>query len=89
MLRPSSRHDFHIHPDALLPSVLPRLQSRDTEVTYVSQDDILTSLKNLTLGIISPFFRWNISEERFEFRTVEGKRRLFMIDGKDDVVSER
>ena len=69
--------------------MLPRLQSRDTEVTYVSQDDILTSLKNLTLGIISPFFRWNSLEERFEFRTVEGKRRLFMIDGKDDVVSER
>jgi hypothetical protein len=71
-------------------SVQPRLNDPSTEMIYVTQTELLNALKMTVLGTSSIFHTWDASKERFVQAGIEeGKQGFLLVDGKDEVVSQR
>jgi hypothetical protein len=59
-------------------------------IVYVTQKELLIALKMTTLGTSSVFHVWDPAVERFvQAGLGECKHGLLMIDGRDEVVSQR
>ena len=58
---------------------------------YVTQKELLSSLKTTVLGFSSKFYVWEETSEQFiQIETEHNFKKGFtLIDGKDEVVSER
>ncbi|KAF8800245.1 gamma-tubulin complex, DGRIP91/SPC98 component protein [Phlegmacium glaucopus] len=71
--------------------VQPQLYDARTSFVYVTEQELLASLKMTVLGISSPLHTWNSSSERFvQSGTVNtGMRNSIVVDGKDEIVSSR
>ncbi|TFK44260.1 gamma-tubulin complex, DGRIP91/SPC98 component protein [Crucibulum laeve] len=68
--------------------VQPRLQDPGSERVYVTQEELLFSLKMTVLGTSSTLHAWDSRTERFiQARTGDGKSGLLLVDGKDEVIS--
>jgi hypothetical protein len=71
-------------------SVHPTLRDPSITMLYVTEAELLKALKMTILGISSVFHTWDSSSERFVQAGIgEGKRGTLMIDGKDEMVSQR
>lgn len=71
-------------------SVQPRLNDPTKTMVYVTQTELLNALKMTVLGTSSIFHIWNTSEERFVQSGVEeGNQGFLLMDGKDEVISQR
>ena len=83
--------DFTPHPTLTKPSVQPRLFNPTHSYLYVTQKDLLSSLKTTVLGFSSKFYVWEATSEQFIQTGTEqnSKKGFILIDGKDEVVSER
>ncbi|KAF8971184.1 gamma-tubulin complex, DGRIP91/SPC98 component protein [Flammula alnicola] len=70
--------------------VQPRLVNPMNSMLYVTQNQLLVSLKMIVLGFSSQYHMWDPAKERFIQVGTEqnGKRGFVLIDGKDEVVSE-
>jgi hypothetical protein len=73
------------------PSVQPHLFNPMNSYLYVTQKDLLSSLKTTVLGFSSKFYVWEATSEQFIQIGMEQKfkKGFMLIDGKDEVVSER
>ena len=73
-----------------LDSVQPRFSDPNIIVSYVTQEEMLVSLKMIVLGTSSTLHTWCPSSERFvQVGSQEGQRGYLLVDGKDEVVSSR
>jgi len=83
--------DFVSYQMLTKPSVQPRLFDPTHSYIYVTQKDLLSSLKTTVLGFSSKFYVWEATSEQFiQIETEQNFKKGFMlIDGKDEVVSER
>jgi hypothetical protein len=71
-------------------SVRPLLSDATTEVIYVDQRDLLSSLRVLVTGTSSVLHSWDPEAETFRVRNVkQGNIGLIVIVGKDEVVTAR
>ena len=73
------------------PSVQPRVFNPSHSYLYATQNDLLSSLKTTVLGFSSEFYVWEATSERFTQIGTENnlKKGFILVDGKDEVVSER
>jgi len=72
-------------------SVQPRLFNPTHTYLYVTQKDLLSSLKTTVLGFSSEFHVWEATSERFiQIGTEQDlKKGFILVDGKDEVASKR
>ena len=72
-------------------SVQPQLYDAKTSFIYVTEQELLTSLKMTVLGISSPLHTWDSSSEKFvQSGTGNNEmRNSIIVDGKDETVSSR
>ncbi|KAG6850437.1 hypothetical protein H0H93_013309 [Arthromyces matolae] len=67
-----------------------RLRDPMIDMIYVTQSNILHALKMTVLGTSSVYHVWDTKSERFKVAGVdEGKTGNILIDGKDEVVTQR
>lgn len=71
-------------PPILVNDVHESVQPTVDNPIYVSQDELIKSLKMAVLGTSSLLHTWDIVSERFV-----GHGSFILIDGKNEVVSER
>ena len=73
-----------------LDSVQPRFSDPNIMVSYVTQEELLVSLKMIVLGTSSTLHTWCPSSEKFvQVGCQDGQRGYLLVDGKDEVVSSR
>ncbi|KAK1222922.1 hypothetical protein PQX77_014199 [Marasmius sp. AFHP31] len=71
---------YHLH---------PQLHPEDTEILYVSKDDLLRSLKMTVLGASTSLHEWDPTSETFTNSVGrDGRRRTIIISGKDETISD-
>jgi hypothetical protein len=71
-------------------SVHPKFRTPVVEVRYVTQGELFKSLSATILGMSSELYTWDRSLERFVLnRTIAGMESLILLDGKDEVATER
>jgi hypothetical protein len=74
----------------LFDSVRPQLSNTTTEIIYVEQSELLTSLRLTLMGATSNFHIWNPQQERFLLRGVHhDKNGILSIIGKDETITQR
>lgn len=60
------------------------------QVVHVGFNDLLSSIRMVLIGNASPLYWWNPTDETFVLAHVaEGKRGVILVDGRDDVLTER
>ncbi|XP_006457353.1 hypothetical protein AGABI2DRAFT_79403 [Agaricus bisporus var. bisporus H97] len=68
----------------------PRLEDPSTRVVYVKQVDLFSSLKMTVLGNSSMYHSWDDETQKFcQIGVQQGERGFLLLDGKDEVVSNR
>lgn len=84
-------YTLHLNQTLTKPSVQPRLFNPMHSYIYVTQKELLSSLKTTVLGFSSKFYVWEETSEQFiQIETEHNFKKGFtLIDGKDEVVSER
>ncbi|GLB36953.1 putative spindle pole body component [Lyophyllum shimeji] len=66
-----------------------RLRDPSAEVVYVTQANLLKSLKTTVLGTSSIYHTWDAKAERFvQAGLRDGQRGVLLMDGKDEVISQ-
>ncbi|KAJ6476059.1 gamma-tubulin complex, DGRIP91/SPC98 component protein [Mycena vitilis] len=71
---------YHVH---------PRLKDPDIELKYVTQRELLVSLKMTVLGTSSPLHTWDSTSQTFvQIVGEKGTHGILLIDDKDEVVSK-
>jgi hypothetical protein len=71
-------------------SVQPRVKDPSTHVVYTNQKDLFSSLKMTALGNSSVYHSWHADSQCFvQIGVKEGERGLLLLDGKDEVISDR
>lgn len=74
----------------LLDSIRPQLSNTTTEIIYVEQSELLTSLRLTLMGATSNLHVWDPQQECFILRGMQqGKDRILSIVGKDETVTHR
>ena len=71
-------------------SLFVRVNDPTVARVYVSQTKLLNALKLTILGTSSVFHTWDASTQRFvQANLGEKKNGFLLIDGKDEVISQR
>ena len=72
------------------PSVNPRIHDSQTHMIHASVAEVLKSIKMILIGTSSPLYAWDSESEKFLLTSGEpSKQGVLVIDGKDDIISER
>ncbi|KAF8149545.1 Spc98 family-domain-containing protein [Crassisporium funariophilum] len=82
-----SEQDDLVYASALY-HVQPRTHDSTTSILYVTEQELLVSLKKTALGISSPLHNWDPLSETF-IQVGAGQNRkqgIILVDGKDEVV---
>ncbi|KAF5351850.1 hypothetical protein D9756_007722 [Leucocoprinus leucothites] len=70
--------------------VQPRMKDSSTHIMYTNQRDLFSSLKMTVLGNTSIYHSWDAALQRFvQARVKEGERGILLLDGMDEVISDR
>ena len=71
-------------------SVNPQFQDPACHVSHVTTREFFASIQNILVGNSSSLYQWDMQSETFVLPpTADGKRKLIVVDGKDDALMQR
>lgn len=71
-------------------SVDPHLHNPNTEIVHADTREVLESVKTIILGTSSLLYTWEPASETFNLaRIPPGKIGKLVLDGRDDVITQR
>ena len=74
----------------LFDSIRPQLSDTATQIIYVKQSELLSSLRLTLMGATSNFHVWDPQQECFILRGVDqDKNGILSIIGRDETITQR